>query len=280
MGYSDGKYGRAPEGPYGGKGKDPLGKKKQGQVSGDNFFELLNLFIQNLPVICGVLLIYVLLFMGVWVTKGPKTSEASADFMFLFDTTNSMQEEIDSMIGASISFAGELSRRQIDFRIAAITFGASDDPPVVRDTVPFTRSGDDISEFFSKQRAHGGGKEDHYTAIREAIESSKFEWREEKGVHKVMIIITDEDPIAVSGTLWGETMVVRKLKEHNIRLYVIGREWFPSYIEPSGEEQSVFVRMTEDLNGRFYRIERIQSTRDFSSLLNDLVKHVFGSFIG
>ncbi len=132
-----------------------------------------------------------------------------ADFVFLIDGTNSMDDEIDAVRNGLSTFVTSLDSAGVDARFAIVLFGGN--PELVHD---FTRSISDTKVAFGKISVHGSVKgfqnnhnknpEEGLEAIRTALGAGSDvlahnnaggtgELRFRPGARKNLILVTDED---------------------------------------------------------------------------------------
>lgn len=147
----------------------------------------------------------VLVFAVVRYTATPRVPPA-VDIAFVFDTTGSMQDKIDGLLRVSARFAQAVasgggdkrqpykSRRDVmwtsgvDARLGIVSFGAIEEPVVIRDALTPTADLVAFQTFLRYLYAYGGGREDQPTALRYAM--TKFTYRPH--ARRVLILITDE----------------------------------------------------------------------------------------
>jgi len=139
---------------------------------------------------------------------GEDSTRATADVVFVFDTTGSMGGALNSVQSSIIEFADFLDKSGLDVQLGAVTFGdafdtkaagsthigtGSTEPPsfdtserqVFAPTTDFAK----FKQFISEERATGGGDgpENAVGALQFAFDNTP--WR--AGAQKVLIVITD-----------------------------------------------------------------------------------------
>jgi len=108
------------------------------------------------------------------------------DLVFVFDTTGSMKDEINSLYRGIDAFTSNLKATGIDYNIALITFGDS-----VRKIHNFTSNVDEFKDWLRVLNPEDGSdkKEASLDAMKTALSLS---YRE--GSQKILILITDAAP--------------------------------------------------------------------------------------
>jgi VWFA-related protein len=185
-----------------------------------------------------------------------------ADFVFVFDTTVSMQPQIDAVKNRVRQFADKLKARGIDYALGLVPFG--DDYRVfnrgnlTRDVAVFQRWIDSL-------RADGGGdiRENPFDAL---VGATTMAFR--TGAQKIFIMITDAPPhtSTTPGTPTKRTLkqVVDSLKAYHVTCYVVGpRE--PEYLGTGSLSQST--------GGKFFDIGA-----DFGGILDEIATFITGQY--
>lgn len=106
------------------------------------------------------------------------------DFVFVFDDTGSMAEEIDGLIQRTLEFANIVQSSGVDYRFALISFGDE-----LRHKVDFTKSASDFKAAVAALRAQGGGDEPENAL--EALRYGATSLSHDPARRKVFILITD-----------------------------------------------------------------------------------------
>ncbi|GAB3373341.1 vWA domain-containing protein [Azotobacter armeniacus] len=92
--------------------------------------------------------------LGLESLRPDAADERGMDFVFVFDDTCSMAEEIDGLIQRTLEFANIVQSSGFDYRFALISFGDE-----LRHKVDFTSSASDFKTAVAALRADGGGDE-------------------------------------------------------------------------------------------------------------------------
>lgn len=116
---------------------------------------------------------------------GARKENSKVDFIFVFDTTGSMREEINSMIKKSKDFANTIAKGGYDYRFSLVTFGDK----IRNGKYGFTSNVEEFKNWLSKLSASGGG-DDPELALDALVYASKLPAR--KDAQKVLVLITDE----------------------------------------------------------------------------------------
>lgn len=106
------------------------------------------------------------------------------DFVFVFDDTGSMADEIDGLIQRTLEFANIVQTSGFDYRFALISFGDE-----LRHKVDFTTSANDFKGAVAALRAEGGGDEPENAL--EALRYAATELSHDAKRRKVFVLITD-----------------------------------------------------------------------------------------
>jgi OOP family OmpA-OmpF porin len=180
--------------------------------------------------------------------KGMET-ERPVDIVFVFDTSGSMQEEIDGVKEAAIQFAENLRMRNRDARLALVTFSVE-----MRDVYDFTGDIRMFQRWVAGQRAHGGDNrpENPLDALRLGM-SLHFRPHSQR----VFVLITDE-PANENNDVTSLTIsaVGQMLKSGRISLFQIAPE-IDQYRQLSAivngtrfdiANQAEFSRLIEDIS--------------------------------
>lgn len=118
------------------------------------------------------------------------TDTRPVDIVFVFDTTGSMNEEINGVKNTAISFANQLSDKGRDFRLGLVSFG--DEILAVRkNDRTLTDDAEEFKRWIGTLVADGGG-DDPEIALDGVQTGMEMNFRE--GSQKVLILITDAPP--------------------------------------------------------------------------------------
>ncbi|MHB0935564.1 MAG: vWA domain-containing protein [Armatimonadota bacterium] len=231
----------------------------------------LRTLVPNLLLLLALLLVYAgIVFASVkWGAK-PR-EHVRADITFVFDTTGSMQDEINGLLRTSSRFAGKLAEAGVDCQLSMVSFGGADEPQPIRGTFGPSADISAFQGFLRGIRAEGGGLEDQPRAARTAI--TNFTYR--PNTHKIFILITDEhlfgdesydpqgnpnDQAKQALTDWKE--ITQKLVDEKFTAYAI--------CIPVEYYQQIATRT----GGKFYDIGQ---GRDFSDIVMDIAEEINAS---
>lgn len=183
------------------------------------------------------------------------------DIAFVFDTTGSMEEEIEGLVRTSKQFADELESKGRDYRLGLVTFA----DVVLKVFNPDNTLTDDAEEFkgwVGELEAEGGDgdPENDYGAIKRA---SQMQFRD--GSQKIFILITDAPPHHFGDDPDGGNefddpdldyqRILDLLNDQSISVYAVA----PAYNE--------FSSLTSETGGSFYDIQR---NPDFTGIIEDI----------
>jgi Mg-chelatase subunit ChlD len=183
------------------------------------------------------------------------------DIVFVFDTTNSMREEIEGVKATCISFAQKLKEKKRDYRLGLVAFG-DEIRGVYKSNGELTDNAEEFKGWIGTLRAIGGDgtPENDYAALKQA---SQMKFRDK--AQKILILITDAPPHHYRDAPDGgfrfddpDLTVDRAtaiLKEKAITLYAI------TYDHPD------FRKLVEETNGEFYKLT---PTTDFTGIIDKL----------
>jgi hypothetical protein len=185
-----------------------------------------------------------------------------ADFIFVFDTTVSMQPHIDAVKNRVRQFADKLKARGIDYALGLVPFGDDyrifNNGNLIRDAALF-------QSWISGLIAAGGGdiRENPFDAL---VGATTMAFR--SGAQRIFIMITDAPPHTniTPGTPTKRTLkeVVDSLKTHHVTCYVVGpRE--PEYLGTGSLSQAT--------GGKFFDI-----TADFGGILDEITTYITGQY--
>lgn len=226
----------------------------------------------NVILLVVLIAVYALLITGSITLDASPHGAIEVDVVFVFDTTGSMQNKIDSLLGYSSDFARELDMSGADYRLAMVCFRTFEEPPVVRETFPPSDNLADFQNFLSDLRADGGGREAQPDAIRYALD--EFTYRE--NAHRILILVTDEgllgdESFAPYG--YNVDVIERDFDEASAQWDDLVDEiidgGFTAYSVTVPDDH--FVTMADQTGGTFYNV---LANRDFTSILQDLVQDI------
>jgi Mg-chelatase subunit ChlD len=138
---------------------------------------------------------------------GRDSAKATADVVFVIDTTGSMNDKIDALIESCQSFVDRLASKRIDWVAAVVGFG---DLTVEGDRIvatPFTSSAERVKSLLRGLPRYSGGGNEGESSL-EALQAALHRSGYRPGATKVVILITDEPalqrqlrPAAMTGQL-------------------------------------------------------------------------------
>ena len=219
----------------------------------------LQAFVRNWWLFAGLLAVYGLMITAAYALRKPAKHSGPVDIVLVFDTTSSMQPRINGCLAASREFADTLHETGADWRIAIVTFGAINEPNVIRDVLRPTDDLVAVDRFLKGQAAQGGGMEDQPYALVYSMENVQLRAR----AKRIFILITDEEILgdesvgepldqrcqrSQAATAWPE--IVARLKQENIAVY--------SVTTPVDE----YKDLATETGGRFYDINATSSFSD------------------
>ncbi len=204
------------------------------------------------------------------------TTSKSADIVFVFDTTGSMDEEISDMKEISKEFADNLATNGIDaklglteFRDFQVTCGEDycgsdgDFPYLIYNSGHLTGDSIEFKSWIDNLYANGGGDEPE--AILAALKHTATDqvWRGED-VNKIVILITDSDPHPNGDCCnqEGDTFeeVVSDLTNGGIKVFVVGPDTEP------------MTSLAYDTGGKFYEIRSGITLRNILNEISEKIK--------
>jgi hypothetical protein len=185
------------------------------------------------------------------------------DIVFVFDTTGSMEEEINGAIDSCTEFAETLEEEGRDYRLGLITFG-DEIRGVYNSDHSLTDSVSEFKSWLSELISTGGGDdpENTYGALKEA---TKMNFRDDSQV--LFLLITD-DKIHSYGDLPDEgfeftdpdltyeNTLALLTSPRQISVYPIAVSWVPEFQE-----------LADDTNGTFYDLE---AGEEFTSIIDNI----------
>jgi Ca-activated chloride channel homolog len=183
------------------------------------------------------------------------------DIVFVFDTTISMDDEIEGVKRTCIAFAQKLKDQRRDYRLGLVAFG-DEIRGVYKSSGDLTDNAEEFQGWISSLRATGGAgsSENDFAALKQA---SQMKFR--ANTQKIFILITDapshhfgDSPD--SGVRFDDPdLTVERataiLKENAVTLYAI------TY------DHSDFRRLAQETNGEFHEL---RSTTDFTGIIDKL----------
>jgi len=182
-------------------------------------------------------------------------SDRPVDIVFVFDTTGSMDDEIEGVKNTSIAFANKLRASNRDFRLGLVAFGDEIRSVDNRDGT-LTADAEEFKRWVGRLRADGGG-DDYEMALDALLEGSGMQFRPD--AQKILLLITDAPPhergdgTRFSRTTAGETATT--LRDNGFTVYAVAYN------------DSRFRQIVDDTGGDFYDIQR---ERDFTGIIDKI----------
>lgn len=152
------------------------------------------------------------------------------DIAFIFDSTGSMQDEIDSLHRGIEQFADELSKTGIDFRLAFVTFGDT-----IREVNDFTSDVNVFRDWVKNTKTKSGGDKNE-VALDAMIRGLSLSYREDS--QRLMVLVTDApahergDGTSFSTVSIEET--ADALQSFGVTLFALGPDYFESFAKLVG----------------------------------------------
>lgn len=152
------------------------------------------------------------------------------DIAFIFDSTMSMQNEIDSLYDGIERFADDLSKTGINYRLAFVTFGDS-----IRQVNDFTSDVNIFRDWVKKTKIRSGGDKPEIS-LDAMIRGLTLSYRED--AQRLMVLVTDApahergDGTSFSTVSVEET--VDALQSFGITLFALGPVYFDSFAKQVG----------------------------------------------
>lgn len=200
----------------------------------------------------------------------PETADArGVDFVFAFDDTGSMAEEIDGLIQRTLEFANIVQSSGFDYRFALISFGDE-----LRHKVDFTASASDFKAAVAALRADGGGDEPENAL--EALRYGVTALSHDPARRKVFVLITDASFHSANAVTPLTTQeVLADLKKLGAVLNVVGPNldqyrWMADALAGSfyDKDSGQFKRIVEQIAGGSasnYRLTLTTSRPDYDN---------------
>jgi len=174
------------------------------------------------------------------------------DIAFIFDSTMSMQNEIDSLYSGIERFADELSKTGIDFRLGWVAFGDS-----IRQVNDFTPDVNIFRDWVKNTKTRSGGDKPEIS-LDAMVRGLSLSYRED--AQRLMVLVTDYsahergDGTSFSTVSVEET--VNALQSFGISLFALGPVYFDS--------------IAKQVGGIWKNIEK---NREFSNVL-DMIRSI------
>ncbi len=177
--------------------------------------------------------------------------ERHVDICFVFDTTGSMNDKIDGLVGCMIDFVGELAAMTLSWQISVVPFGDLTVPgDSVVATLPFTGDPEQAKRMLREMpRNSGGGNEGE--SVLEAMDAALRKEYRPRAV-KMLIVITDEPAL-------GTQLSVARLQERLVSEEVI--------VFVAAPDISYYREWGTSTGGRWFPISAAVSAQDIVRLL-------------
>ena len=193
------------------------------------------------------------------------------DIVFVFDSTGSMDEELDAVQSTIVDFADALNSSNINFRLGLVDYDGYQTPDEydVKNNGILISSAYTFRQWIKSIEADGGGEEAVLSALNHAI--TDCIWREES--QKIIILVGDEPPLLTNGKdAGGYTLsaTISKLTQNNIITHVIG-----SLNDLDGPENISMKKIAEDTGGVFFEIQSQESIIPFLNEIKDTLQCTF-----
>lgn len=180
-------------------------------------------------------------------------SDRPVDIVFVFDTTGSMDNEIEGVKNTSIAFANKLRDSNRDFRLGLVAFGDEIRSVDNRDG-SLTADAEEFKRWVGRLRANGGddGEELSLDAL---LRGSEMRFRPD--AQKILLLITDAPPhergdgTRFSQVTAGETATT--LRDAGFTVYAVAYN------------DARFRQIVDATGGGFYDIQR---ERDFTGIID------------
>jgi VWFA-related protein len=177
------------------------------------------------------------------------------DIVFVFDTTGSMEEQIEGVKDISIAFANKLREHNRDFRLGLVAFG--DEIRTVRNADnTLTADAGEFKGWISELWADGGD-DDPEISLDALQRAAQMTYR--AGTQKVLILITDAPPHERGdGTPFSRVVsseLVGQLRDQGFTVYAVAYD------------DGRFRRLANETRGEFYDINL---EPDFTGIIDQI----------
>jgi VWFA-related protein len=179
----------------------------------------------------------------------------SVDIVFAFDTTSSMEEQIEGVKRICVDFANRLREHHRDFRLGLVAFG-DEIRGVYNADGSLTGDAEEFKSWISQLWADGGDDtpEISLDAVQRAAEMSY-----RPGTQKVIILITDAPPhVRDDGTPFSRITLdelLARLRDQGFTVYAVAYNDDP------------FHRLAAETHGEFYDID---VEPDFTGIIHQI----------
>ncbi|RPI02068.1 MAG: VWA domain-containing protein [Calditrichaeota bacterium] len=188
-----------------------------------------------------------------------RTSGGRADIAYIFDTTGSMGDEIETLKNRALAFADSLAKTGIDYRLGLVTFGDE-----IRSIHDFTASASEFKTWIESLVADGGD-DTNENALEGLAAGSRLTYREM--TQRITIIITDADYHEQGETGDGTTSyttdsIISLMNSSNMQVNVVG------------PDLTQYQRMAAETGGQFYNI-----LSDFSNIIDRIGESITSQYV-
>lgn len=187
------------------------------------------------------------------------SSGARADIVYVFDTTGSMGDEIETVKNRALAFADSLEISGIDYRLGLVTYG--DEILSIHD---FTADASEFKTWIEGLIADGGG-DTKENALEGLAAATRLSYREM--TQKIAILITDADYHEAGETGDGTTSyttdsIISLMNDQTAQVNVVG----PTL--------SQYERMAKDTGGQYYNIDS-----DFTDIIRRIGDWITSQYV-
>jgi len=189
-------------------------------------------------------------------------STRNADITFVFDITNSMRSEKDSLQTGAINFAQQLEDYGVDYRLGFVAFGdhpaCSGGNYTAIENKGFSRNVTDFSDTVMGISLVSGGYESNEAALDGIDSALDNSFRSDTS--KIIILVTDAPP-HIDGDCIKTSLsdVKNRLVSKSVKLYVVG------------PDDSTYQDLVSETNGKWWNID---STRSFNLVLDEIIEEI------
>lgn len=183
-----------------------------------------------------------------------KKANPVSDIVFVIDTTGSMNDKILGLLQTCQKFVDEIAARNIDWRIATVTFG---DLKVRGDTIQttgFSNKLETVKHMLANVPRNNGGGNNGESSL-EALDKA-FALNFRPNAIKVFVFMTDEP---AHRNKFKPNQIIGRLRQSGVLTFVIS------------DPIDYFKRMASETGGKWFKIS---SDTNFLSILDDLFKKV------
>jgi hypothetical protein len=136
-----------------------------------------------------------------------KVAQRSVDLCIVFDTTGSMSDKIDGLVGCMSSLVADLGRLALDWRVVTLPFGDLTVPgDRVVDSQPFVSTVQDATRQLRSMPLFSGGMNAGESSVEAMLAACKKRYR--PAAVKVLLLVTDEPAL---GAMQGARAVDQAL---------------------------------------------------------------------